>query len=85
MIYSQLVKQLQFSVSEAEIINPSRADPAQFICKSTNEKFPAKVVTRAGITSLCVTFGFVLNSYILEGRQQGDKTFKGMISIFQSL
>jgi pantothenate kinase len=60
-------------------VNPARADPSHFSCKSTTEKSPAKVISRAGVTSLCVTYGFVLSSYLVEGKRQGDKTFKGMI------
>jgi len=77
-----IVQQVIFSSSPEEIANPSRADPREFEPKVTLEKNSTRTLTRNGVVTLCVTYGFVLESYIGEGKspQGWDKTSTSKVS-----
>ena len=77
-----IVQQISFQSSSDEIVNPARADPREFEVRVTMEKSSTRTLFRKGITTLCVTYGFTLDSYLREGKSavsgKADKYFKGI-------
>ena len=78
----RIVQQISFQSSSDEIINLARADPREFEVKVTMEKSSTRTLFWKGIATLCVTYGFVLDSYLKEGKSvvsgKMDKYFKGI-------
>ena len=77
-----IVQQISFQSSSDEIINPACADPREFKVRVTMEKSSTRTLFWKGIATLCVTYGFVLDSYLKEGKSvvsgKMDKYFKGI-------
>jgi len=77
-----IVQQITFQSSVDEIINPAHADPWDFEVRVTMEKSLTHTLFQKGIATLCVTYGFMLDSYLMEGKSvvsgKADKYFKGV-------
>jgi len=78
-----IVQQISFQSSSDEIVNPAHADPREFEVRVTMEKSSTWTLFRKGIATLCVTYGFMLDSYLREGKSavsgKADKYFKGIL------